>query len=340
MSKISISLLFLIILVSVGCGPGTQEKSQGISRRAGSDSLSGSISVSGAFALYPLAVKWAEEFMKINPGVTITVSRTGTGQGISDLMEGRSQIAMISRHLTDEEITEGIFIIPVAKEGVAPIVSQDNPFLHILMSRGMSTDEFIRTFTGDRPVTWGELTGTEAKEKVVVYKRSDESGAAEIWAEFLYRNSSDLKGTEVIGDEEMVRSVTEDPLSIGFCNFSYAFDTISGEKLPGIQIVPFDLDFDNSVDTKEIPFSTLEKAQRSVWLGVYPKSLCRELTLGTAGKPSDPEIAEFLEYVLTEGQKHVKAAGLCELNNVYIRYYLDLIRNHGVTLPGLSFQVD
>jgi phosphate transport system substrate-binding protein len=326
MSKISTSVLLLVILVSMACRSGKQETSQEIIQPADGDAISGNFSISGAFALYPLAIKWADDFMKINPGVTITVQRTGTGQGISDLIAGKSQIAMISRPLTDEEITSGIHVVPVAKDGVAPIVSQSNPFLNILMNRGMSTDEFIRTFTGERPVTWGELTGTESKDKVAVYKRLDESGAADIWAEFLYRKSSDLKGTEVDGDEEMVRAVTDNPLAIGFCNFSYAFNTITGEKLPGIQIVPFDLDFDNSVDTKEMPFSTLEKAQRSVWLGAYPRNLCRELTFGTLGKPADRKIAEFLKYVLTEGQKDVKAAGLCELNNVYIRYYLDLIK--------------
>ena len=326
MNKISTSVLLLVIVLSAGCRTGSPEAPREIILPAESATISGSISISGAFALYPLAVKWADDFMKINQEIEVTVRRTGTGQGISDLMEGESQIAMISRPLSDEEITSGIQVIPVARDGIAPIVSQNNPFLGILMNRGMSTDEFIRTFTGERPVTWGELTGTDAKDRVSVYKRIDESGAAEIWAEFLYKKSSDLKGTGVNGDEEMVSAVTADPLAIGFCNFSYAFNTNTGEKLPGIQIVPFDLDFDNAVDTKEMPFSTLEKAQRSVWLGTYPRNLCRELTFGTIGKPADRGIAEFLKYVLTEGQKDVKAAGLCELNNAYVRYYLDLIR--------------
>mgnify|MGYP006355766623 CR=1 FL=1 len=35
------------------------------------DNLKGSITITGAFALYPLAVKWAEEFRKIHPGESI-----------------------------------------------------------------------------------------------------------------------------------------------------------------------------------------------------------------------------------------------------------------------------
>ncbi len=318
------TFLFITIF-SVCCNPRNNEKSQDTKQTDQKDSLTGTISISGAYALYPLITKWAGDFMEANPGVSIEVLKTGSGQGISDLVEGKCELAMISRPLSDEEITAGIQAIPVAKDGVAPIVSQNNPYLEILLRQGLSTDEFIRAFTADKPVTWGELLETGAGETVAAYNRKDESGAAEVWAEFLYRNEVDLKGVEVSGDEEMISKISGNPLSIGFCNFSYAFDATTGEKLPGIQIVPFDLDFDNNINSRELPFSTLEKAQRSVWLGIYPRNLCRELALGTVGKPPDGPVNEFIKYILTEGQKDVKASSLCELNNAYVKYYLEIL---------------
>jgi len=94
----------------------------------------------------------------------------------------------------------------------------------------------------------------------------------------------------------------------------------SGERAENIQIVPFDLDFDNLIGRIEMPFQNLEVAHRSIWLGIYPENLCRELTLGSLGKPTDPAVIEFLHYVLTNGQEIVKEAGLCELSNFYIRF--------------------
>ena len=41
--------------------------------------LKGEIQLSGAFALYPMAVKWAEEFRKIHPKVRIDISAGGAG---------------------------------------------------------------------------------------------------------------------------------------------------------------------------------------------------------------------------------------------------------------------
>jgi phosphate transport system substrate-binding protein len=160
-------------------------------------------------------------------------------------------------------------------------------------------------------------------EKAVVFTREDESGAADLMSGFFFKKATDLRGIKVTGDEEMIKNVQQNPLAIGFCNFSFAFTVPSGERKENIQVVPFDLDYDNKINRKELPFENLEIAHRSIWLGIYPETLCRELTIGSIGKPSDPAIKEFLKYVLTEGQESVKELGICELNNIYIRIGLE-----------------
>jgi len=39
----------------------------------------------------------------------------------------------------------------------------------------------------------------------------------------------------------------------------------------------------------------IKPAYRGIWLGIYPEVLCRELTLASLGKPTDPAIVEFLK---------------------------------------------
>jgi phosphate transport system substrate-binding protein len=288
-----------------------------------SANISGSFNISGAYALYPLVKKWSDDFMKLHPDVKIVISEGGTGQGFDDLRSKKSQLAMISRPLTDTELEEGIWTVPVAKDGVAPIVNKRNPYLKKILAQGLSPDKFLKVFTGDKQFTWGELLDTNLREKVVVFIRKDESGAADVFAGFLNKEASDLKGTGVTGDVEMIKSIQNSPLAIGFCNFSYAFDVATGDQIKDIQIIPADLDYDKKIDRKEVPFNNLDKAHRGLWLGIYPKSLCRELTIASLGKPTDPAIVEFLKYILTEGQSDVKTTGLCELNEVYVSYSLD-----------------
>ena len=324
LNKSIIPILCLTLLFA--CKPGKPDQNQSKLPAESKKDIAGSFTISGAYALYPLVRKWSDDFMKIHPAVKIVVLHSGTGQGVDDLLSKKAQLAMISRPLTDEEQTENIWVLPVAKEGVAPIVNKRNPFIKRILQRGINPEKLIRLFTGDKQMTWGELLDSTVKEKAIVYTRADESGAAVVWAGFLWKESSDLKGIKITGDEEMIKSVQGNPLAIGYCNFSYAFDPGTGDQIKDIQVMPIDLDFDKKIDRKEVPFSNINKAHRGLWLGYYPKNLTRELTFGSIGRPGDPAIMEFLNYALTAGQTIVASTGFCELNDVYIINALNTLK--------------
>jgi len=321
----TIILLASLLLIPC-CRSGNSVNQQGKLQPESKSDITGTFSISGGDALYPLVSKWANDFMKINPHVKIILTAGGTGQGISDLLSKKVQLAMISRPLTNEELSDSILIIPVAKAGVAPIVNQRNPYFKKIIENGIDPAKLIRLFTGNGTLTWGDLLDTVSKEKAIVYTRDVESGAAVIWANFLWKESTDLKGIRVDGDKEMIKSIQGNPMAIGYCNFSYAFDSITGDRIKDIQVLPIDLDFDKIIDKKEIPFANIHKAHRGLWLGYYPKNLTRELTLGLVGKTADPAILAFLSYTLTVGQAVVGSSGFCELNDVYIKSALDKLK--------------
>jgi len=319
-------ILLLSVVMFLSCKPGTSEKTKDKIQSETKSNITGNFTIGGAYALYPLVQKWSDDFMKIYPAVKIVVTPGGTGEGIDNLLAKKDQLTMISRPLTVEELKEGIWVIPVAKEGVAPIVNQKNPYFKRIIEHGITPEKLIRLFTGEKPMTWGELLDTTLKEKAIVYTRADKSGAAAVWANFLWKEAIDLKGIEVVGDEAMIKSIQGNQLAIGYCNFSYAFDTVTGERIKDIQVIPIDLDFDRKIDKKEVPFTNINKAHRGLWLGYYPKNLTRELTFGSLGKPTDPVILAFLNYALTTGQAMVAKKGFCELNDVYIKDALDKLK--------------
>jgi phosphate transport system substrate-binding protein len=149
----SIIPLLIFLLVS-GCPSRTGSESTA-SRTEIKENLQGQITISGAYALFPLILNMSEDFMALHPGVKVVVTRMGTGEGITELLTKRTQLAMISRPLADEEINEGIWVIPVAKDGVAPIVNQENPYIENLLSQGLSPEEFMRLFTSEKQMVWG-----------------------------------------------------------------------------------------------------------------------------------------------------------------------------------------
>ena len=84
------------------------------------DNLKGEISLSGAFALYPMVVKWAEEFKKIHPNVRIDISGGGAGKGMTDALAKVVDLGMVSRDVHDVEFKKGAVAFAVVKDAVVP----------------------------------------------------------------------------------------------------------------------------------------------------------------------------------------------------------------------------
>jgi phosphate transport system substrate-binding protein len=309
------SLLLFLVIVLCGCKPKEKEPAS----PAPPERLSGKITITGAYALYPLVVNWADEFIKLHPDVKINVEGSGTGLGIDDLLSGESQIAMVSRELTDDERGDSLVAIPVTKDAVVLIINRTNPYLQRLLTQGIDIQKLDEIFIKNTALTWGKVLSSGSKEPIHVFTRSDVSGAAEMWANFLFKTQEDLLGTKVTGDEEMISSIQKDKYAIGYCNLSYAYDRNTGDQVENIQVVPIDLDFDGVIDKTEQPYLTIQKIHRAIWLGLYPRNLCRKLTLVTKGVPTDPLVKEFINWVMTDGQAMVEKNGYCPLNNVELR---------------------
>ncbi|MDE5787995.1 MAG: substrate-binding domain-containing protein, partial [Bacteroidaceae bacterium] len=113
-----------IIAATLGLGSCGGNKQQ-----VGEDGLSGEISLSGAFALYPLAVQWANDFQALHPGVKIDVAAGGAGKGITDALAQVVDFGMVSRELGEAEIKRGAVGFAVAKDAVVPTINAKNPVL-------------------------------------------------------------------------------------------------------------------------------------------------------------------------------------------------------------------
>ena len=188
----------------------------------------GAIRVSGAWALYPMMVKWAEEFKKVHPGVRIDVSAGGAGKGVTDALSGLVDIGMVSRELRPEEIRQKAFYVPVVKDAVFPTINSKNDVFKELMYRGVKKKALQDLWIAGRTVTWGELAGGSDKSKIRVYTRSDSCGAAETWAGYLGAKQEDLRGVAVYGDPGVAEAVRRDKTGIGFNNLNYAYDMKTG----------------------------------------------------------------------------------------------------------------
>ena len=148
--------------------------------------LSGALSLSGAWAIYPLAVKWGEAFQRLHTKVRFDISAGGAGKGMADALAGAVDIGMVSREVDKAEKAKGAYPIFIAKDGVFPVVSAKNPGVKQILEHGISRKSFIAIFVDGRRLNWHQIAGGPAAP-VHAYTRSDACGAASAWAATLVK---------------------------------------------------------------------------------------------------------------------------------------------------------
>jgi phosphate transport system substrate-binding protein len=267
------------------------------------------IHVSGAWALYPLMVKWAEEYTVIHPDVRINVSAGGAGKGMADALSGLVDIGMVSREIYPEEIEKGAFWVAVAKDAVIPIVNKDNPYVADILFKGVTKETFYHIYITGNIQTWGDILGKpEITDTLHVYTRSDACGAAKTWASYLGGAQEDLQGVGVYGDPGVVEAVAQDVYSIGYSNLNFAYDITTGEPAPGVRAVPIDLDSNGRLDEYESFYTTKSEVIEAIAAHIYPSPPARDLYLVTKGPPTGAT-QDFLIWILTDGQQYVSETG-------------------------------
>jgi phosphate transport system substrate-binding protein len=276
--------------------------------------LKGRITISGAFALYPMAVKWAEEFRKLHPAVKIDISAGGAGKGMTDVISKVVDIGMVSRDIYPEELKKGAFVISVTRDAVVATISASNPKLAEVLAIGLKMETARNLWIIGTYKTWGHAFGIKTGIPIRVYTRSDACGAAESWAGFFRKKQEDLLGIGVFGDPGLALAVSKDPLSIGFNNLCYAYDLTTKLPNPGIKVLPLDINANGKIDAEEKFYGTMDQVINAIASGKYPSPPARDLYFITSGKPKEKVLIEFLRWVLSDGQKYVNSVGFVKLS--------------------------
>lgn len=259
----------------------------------------------GSDTMDKMMADWETDFKSHHPGIRVIHEGKGSSTAIPALVEGRSDFGPMSRDVkpAEAEKFEQKFgykptVMPVAIDALAIYVHPDNP----IKDRGLSMSELDAIFSSTRRrgqaadiKTWGDLglTGSWADKPINVYSRNSASGTYGFFKDEVLMKG-DFKGSnrELAGSEEVVRSVENDPYSIGYSGFGY--------KTPGVALVPL-----------SNGGSIIEANQENAINGIYP--LARNLYLVINHRPGAmPKTlhAEFIRYVYSqEGQEKVSRNG-------------------------------
>lgn len=240
------------------------------------------VTVNGSTTVLPAMQLVAEDFMKANPNVTVTISGTGSGNGIKALMDGTTEVAMASRDLKTKEADDlkahghAAVKFVVAYDAIIPVVNTKNAVKSLTM-------EQLRDVYSGKIKDWKELGGAAAP--IVVVGRDTSSGTHECFQELVMGKTRVSKRALLQSSNGgVVQAVAGNPNAIGYIGVGYMSKETQALAINGVQ-------------------PGLESAKNKTW------PISRDLFLFTAGEPSG-NAKKLIDYMLSpEGQKNVEKAG-------------------------------
>ncbi|MDR0465993.1 MAG: phosphate ABC transporter substrate-binding protein [Deltaproteobacteria bacterium] len=245
------------------------------------------IVVNGSTTVLPVMQKAAENFMAINPDVTLSISGGGSGNGIKALTDGLCLVAMSSRDMKANETelakSKGVnpTRIPIAVDALVPIVHPSNGVAQLSIAQ-------LRDIYAGRIVNWKEVGG--ADKKIAVISRDTSSGTYETWDEKIMSKERVAPSALLqASNGAVVQAVSKNPNAVGYIGFGYRDKSVKGLDIGGQKATP-----------------------ESALSGQWP--IARELYIFTNGEPKGA-IKKLVDYLLDpqKGQKAVLEVGFIPL---------------------------
>jgi phosphate transport system substrate-binding protein len=248
------------------------------------------LKVDGSTTVGPIGDAFAEYFKKSYPNVEIAVSKTGSGNGAAALIDGRCDIAMMSRFMKDTEfknaIAKGVYPVThtIAMDGVCIIVHPSNPILELKTAQ-------VRDIYNGKITNWNELGGPDLA--IVPISRDTSSGTYETFENLVMSGEKIGSKVEYVNANPQAHDrVKSTAGAIGYVGIGFLDSSVKALKIDGVT-----------------------PSKQTISTGQYP--LTRPLFLFTNGYPKLGSIIhKFCTFYLTDtGQQIIEAKGFVPLTN-------------------------
>jgi len=194
------------------------------------------IVIDGSTTVGPIAKAFAEYYMKNNPGVNVTVSESGSGNGAKSLINGSCQIATMSRLLKQNEYEAAVHseILPVthviAFDGIALIVHPANSVSNLTMAQ-------VKDIYLGKVKNWKEVGGPNSP--IIIISRDTNSGTYETFETKVLKGEKIAKNCEYVGSNGAIRSRVQNTQgAIGYIGIGFIDKTIKPLQVNGINPTP------------------------------------------------------------------------------------------------------
>jgi phosphate transport system substrate-binding protein len=194
------------------------------------------IVIDGSTTVGPIAKAFAEYYMKLNPGVNITVSESGSGNGAKSLINKSCEVATMSRLLKQNEFEAAVHseILPVvhvvALDGIAMIVNPSNPAGKLSMAQ-------VKDIYLGKIKNWNQLGGPNTP--IVIISRDTNSGTYETFEGKVMKGEKIAKSCEYVGSNGAIRQrVQSTQAAIGYVGIGFVDNTVKALSVNNVMPTP------------------------------------------------------------------------------------------------------
>lgn len=221
MKKVLVCLFAAFMAFALaGCGNGGETSSTG----SGSTALSGSISTDGSTSMASVIGALGEAFTQKNSDVRFTYNPTGSGSGITAVTEGRCDIGLSSRALTDEE-KQTLTETTLALDGIAIIVNNSNTVADL------TVEQIAQIYTG-AITNWSQVGGQDGE--IVLIGREAGSGTRDGFESITGTEDECLYRQELTSTGDVITTVSQNPNAIGYASLAAVDDDVKTLTVGGV----------------------------------------------------------------------------------------------------------
>jgi phosphate transport system substrate-binding protein len=245
--------------------------------------------IEGSTTVGPIADAFAQYFKSIQPDLSITVNQTGSGDGAAALIDGRCDIADMSRFMSADEFKKAVDkgILPVAHvvamDGVCVVVHPSNPVQALTKAQ-------IRDIYTGKVTNWKEVGGSDLP--IVAISRDTSSGTYETFESLVLQKQKMAPAVEYVNSNPQAQArVKSTNGAVGYVGLAF---------LEGVRAVKVD---------------GIAPTRQTIANGTYP--VARPLFMFTNGYPKlGSTLYKFVTFYLTEkGQSLIEAKNFVPLTN-------------------------
>ena len=192
---------------------------------ASNTEVTGAVATDGSTSMEKVIGALGESFMGANKGITVTYNPTGSGSGIQAVSEGRCDIGLSSRALKDEEKASGLKETVVALDGIAIIVSPENPV------SDLDVETIAKIYTGEI-TNWKDLGGSDAE--IVLIGREAGSGTRDGFESITGTKDACKYRQERTSTGDVITTVSQNPDAIGYASLAAVSDKVKTLTVGGV----------------------------------------------------------------------------------------------------------